>query len=65
MSVQKSNGLTKAENMISDITSMLLFLIHGDVLSPLAKGATIANSAENYFGANFLKSKVILSLVLL
>lgn len=38
MSVQKSNGLTKAENMISDITSMLLFLIHGDVLSPLAIG---------------------------
>ncbi len=65
MNVKKSNGLTKAENMISDITSMLLFLIHGDVLSPLAIGVAIANSAENYFGANFLKSKVILSLVLL
>lgn len=55
MSVQKSNGLTKAENMISDITSMLLFLIHGDVLSPLAIGAAIANSAENYFVANFFE----------
>lgn len=60
MSVPKSNGLTKAENMISDITSMILFLIHGDVLSPLAIGATIANSAENYFGANFLKRKALL-----
>ncbi|MCI7252765.1 MAG: hypothetical protein MR556_06425 [Succinatimonas sp.] len=54
MSVQKSNGLTKAENMISDITSMILFLIHGDVLFPLAIGAAIDNIAGNYFGAKFL-----------
>lgn len=57
MSVQKSNGLTKAENMISDITSMILFLIHGDVLFPLAIGAAITNIAGNYFGAKFFEKK--------
>ena len=57
MSVQKSNGLTKAENMISDITSMILFLIHGDVLFPLAIGTAITNIAGNYFGAKFFEKK--------
>ena len=57
MSVQKSNGLTKAENMISDITSMILFLIHGDVLFPLAIGAAITNIAGNYLGAKFFEKK--------
>ena len=56
-SIQNANGLTKAENMISDITSMILFLIHGDVLFPLAIGAAIDNIAGNYFGAKFFEKK--------
>lgn len=60
MSVQKSNGLTKAENMISDITSMILFLIHGDVLFPLAIGAAIDNIAGNILVLSSLKRKALL-----
>ena len=57
MSVQKSNGLTKAENLISDITSMILFLRHGDVLLPLGIMAAVSNIAGNYLGARFFEKK--------
>ncbi len=57
MSVQKSNGLTKAENLISDITSMILFLRHGDVLLPLGIMAAVANIAGNYLGARFFEKR--------
>ena len=65
MSVQKSNGLTKAENMISDITSMILFLIHGDVLFPLAIGAAIDTLQEIILVLSSLKRKALLRPVLL
>lgn len=51
MSIQKANGQAKVINLTSNITSLVVFLINGQVLIPLGLTAALCNMAGGYIGA--------------
>ena len=57
MPILKANGLTKAVNLTTNITSLVVFLLHGQVLIPLGIAAAICNMAGGYLGAGLAMKK--------
>lgn len=49
--IVKANGLTKAINLTTNVTSLVVFLIHGQVLIPLGLTAAACNMAGGWLGA--------------
>ncbi|MCR5291072.1 MAG: TSUP family transporter [Treponema sp.] len=52
MPVLKANGLTKTVNATTNVTSLIVFLIHGQVLLPIALAAAASNIAGNLIGSS-------------
>ena len=48
LSLKEANGLTKAINMTTNVTSLVVFLINGTVLIPLGLLAGLCNIAGNW-----------------
>ena len=57
LTLKEANGLTKAINMTTNITSLVVFLINGTVLIPLGILAGLCNIAGNQIGVNFFDKK--------
>lgn len=51
MSIKKANGQAKVINLTSNITSLVVFLLNGQVLIPLGLAAAACNMAGGYIGA--------------
>ena len=51
MSIKKANGQAKVINLTSNITSLIVFLLNGQVLIPLGIAAALCNMAGGYIGA--------------
>ena len=51
MPILKANGITKAVNLTTNLTSLVIFLLHGQVLIPLGIAAALCNMAGGYLGA--------------
>ena len=49
--IVKANGLTKAINLTTNVTSLVVFLIHGQVLISLGLAAAVCNMAGGWLGA--------------
>lgn len=70
MDIRKANGLTKAINWSTNVSALVVFLIHDQVLIPLGLIAGVFNIAGNYLGAvGFQKkgsgiAKVVIIIVL-
>ena len=52
MDVVHANAQTKAINMTSNVTALVIFLIHGQVILPLGLAAAVFNMAGNYIGSS-------------
>ena len=52
MPLLKANGLTKTVNATTNVTSLIVFLIHGQVLLPIALAAAASNIAGNLIGSS-------------
>ena len=57
LKLSEANGLTKAINLTSNITSLVVFLAHGQVLIFLGIVAGIFNLVGNYIGISFFVNK--------
>lgn len=57
LSLKEANGLTKAINMTTNVTSLVVFLINGTVLIPLGLLAGLCNIAGNWIGISFFDKK--------
>ena len=57
LSLQEANGLTKAINMTTNVTSLIVFLYNGTVLIPLGILAGICNIAGNWIGVTSFNRK--------
>lgn len=55
MPLQMANGTTKAINLTSNITALVVFLLNGKVLLPLGIVAGVFNIAGNYLGARLFE----------
>ena len=51
MPILKANGITKAINLTTNLTSLAIFLLHGQVLIPLGLAAAACNMAGGWLGA--------------
>ena len=57
LTLKEANGLTKAINMTTNVTSLVVFLINGTVLIPLGIMAGLCNIAGNWIGVSFFDKK--------
>ena len=57
MSLQDANGLTKAINISTNLPSLTVYLLLGQVLIPLGLLAGICGIAGNYLGVSFFDSR--------
>ena len=57
LSLQEANGLTKAINLTTNVTSLAVFLANGTVLVPLGLLAGLCNMAGNRIGVSFFDKK--------
>ena len=57
MSVGKANTQAKVINLTTNITSLIVFLLNGQVLLPLGLAAAVLNMAGNYLGAGLALKK--------
>ena len=57
LTLKEANGLTKAINMTTNVTSLVVFLINGTVLIPLGILAGLCNIAGNWIGVSFFDKK--------
>ena len=53
----EANGLTKAINLTSNITSLVVFLVHGQVLILLGILAGLFSLAGNYIGISYFENR--------
>ncbi len=53
----RANGQTKAVNITTNVTSLAVFLLHGQVLLPLGLAAALCNMAGGYIGAGIAITK--------
>ncbi len=51
MPILKANGITKAVNLTTNLTSLVIFFLHGQILIPLGIAAAVCNMAGGYLGA--------------
>lgn len=52
-----ANGQTKVINLTTNITSLTIFFLHGQVVIPLGIAGALCNMAGNYLGAGFAMEK--------
>ena len=57
LTLKEANGLTKAINMTTNVTSLAVFLYNGTVLLPLGIMAGLCNTAGNWIGVSFFDKK--------
>ena len=57
MSVGSANAQAKVINLTSNITSLVVFLMNGQVLIPLGLAAAVFNMAGNWVGSGLAISK--------
>ena len=57
LSVGMANAQAKAINLTTNVTSLAVFLFHGQVLIPLGLAAAACNMLGNYFGSGLVLSK--------
>ena len=57
MSIGVSNAQAKVINLTSNITSLVIFILNGQVLFPLGIAAALCNMAGGYIGAGLAMSK--------
>ncbi len=57
LTLKEANGLTKAINLTTNITSLAVFLANGTVLVPLGLLAGLCNMAGNWIGVSFFDKK--------
>ena len=57
LTLKEANGLTKAINMTTNVTSLAVFLYNGTVLLPLGIMAGLCNIAGNWIGVSFFDKK--------
>ena len=57
LTLKEANGLTKAINMTTNVTSLAVFLANGTVLIPLGILAGLCNIAGNQIGVSFFDKK--------
>ena len=57
MSIQTANAQAKVINLTTNITSLVIFLLTGQVLSPLGLAAAVCNMAGGYIGAGLVMTK--------
>ncbi|MGI5825110.1 MAG: sulfite exporter TauE/SafE family protein [Bacillota bacterium] len=57
LSLQDSAGATKAINLTTNITALVVFLVNGAVLIPLGLAAGVCNMAGNYLGSRCFAAK--------
>lgn len=57
MSIQTANAQAKVINLTTNITSLVIFLINGQVLIPLGLAAAVCNMAGGYLGAGLVMTK--------
>lgn len=55
--IAKANGQTKAINLTTNVTSLVVFLTSGQVVLALGVAAAVCNIAGNYLGASLALSK--------
>lgn len=56
MTLNDAAGTTKAINLTTNITALVVFLINGKVLLPLGIAAGVCNMAGNYLGSHSFAS---------
>ena len=54
LTVEAANGQAKIINLTSNITALVVFLLHGQVLIPLGLAAGACNIAGNYIGSGLV-----------
>ena len=54
LSVEASNAQAKVINLTSNLTALVIFLIHGQVIIPLGLAAACCNIAGNYLGSGLV-----------
>ena len=57
LSVGTANAQAKVINLTTNVTSLVVFLLHGQVLLPLGFAAAVCNMAGNYIGAGLVMKK--------
>ena len=57
MSIQTANAQAKVINLTTNITSLVIFLLNGQVLIPLGLAAAVCNMAGGYIGAGLVMTK--------
>ncbi len=57
MNIRSANAHTKVINLTTNITSLIIFLINGQVLLPLGLAAAACNMAGNYVGSGLVLTK--------
>ena len=57
LTLKEANGLTKAINMTTNVTSLAVFLYNGTVLLPLGIMAGLCNIAGSWIGVSFFDKK--------
>ncbi|WP_191016697.1 sulfite exporter TauE/SafE family protein [Treponema zioleckii] len=57
MPVKNANAHTKVINLATNVSSLVVFLIHGQVLIPLGIVAAASNMLGNYFGSGLVMTK--------
>lgn len=55
--LNEAAGTTKIINLSTNVAALAVFLVHGEVLFPLAVVAAVFGIAGNYIGANFFTNK--------
>ena len=55
--MRTANAQAKVINLTTNITSLVIFLINGQVLLPLGLAAAACNMAGNYIGAGLAATK--------
>ena len=57
MGLTAANAQTKVINLTTNVTSLVIFFLHGQVIIPLGIAAAICNMAGNYIGAGLAMDK--------
>ena len=57
MGLMSANAQSKVINLTTNITSLTIFLLHGQVIIPLGIAAALCNMAGNYIGAGLAMNK--------
>ena len=57
MSIQTANAQAKVINLTTNITSLVIFLLNGQVLIPLGLAAAVCNMAGGFIGAGLVMTK--------